>query len=462
MVKKICLISLFALLMVCAKPAYAAELEVGEDQPYKTITSALNEANDGDTIRVHPGIYQETLVIDKTVTLESINPLEAVIQGDYVRHVILITSPKVTIKGFKITASGQDYLKDDAGIFVKSADSTTIIDNLIEDVLFGIYIDDSDYTLIKDTSIIGLEDRQFSRRGNGIHLFKTDNNIIDGVSIKETRDGIYFDFCNNTTVTNSTISDVRYGLHYMSSNRNTFSNNHFSHSVSGAAIMFSQDIQLNNNVFENNTGPRNYGLFFQLVQDCVVENNLFFQNSTGVYSDLSYRIVYRNNTVIQNDVGMLILGSNWDNEFYENSFIDNLQQVSVNEIRVKDSWYKDDRGNYWSDYSGIDMNKDGIGDTAYRSGSAFEYLMESYPHMRLFSESPTANMLKTVDAMFPVLERAEIVDESPLMQNPNTLTLVRITTQSSLGAGVLMFSISLAAVLLCLVVIVRTSKSLRK
>jgi len=468
LVEKICLIFppallfLFALLIVCAKPAYAAELEVGEDQPFKTISSALGEANNGDTIKVHPGIYQEKLIIDKSVTLESMYLHEATIQGDYDRHVILITSPGVTIKGFTITASGQNYLDDDAGIYVKDADGTKIIDNLIEDVLFGIYIDSSDNTLIENTSITGLEDRQFTRRGNGIHLYKTKGNTVDGVSIKETRDGIYFDFCDYSTVVNSDVSYVRYGLHYMSSDHNTFSHNHFSHNVSGAAVMFSQWIHLDNNVFEMNTGPRNFGMFFQRVEDSIVENNLFFQNSIGFYADLSYRNTFQNNTIIQNDVGMEILGSNWDNEFSENSFIDNLQQVSVNEIRVNDLWYKEGLGNYWSDYSGIDMTKNGIGDTEYRSGTAFEYLMQSYPHMRLFLESPAANMLKTVDAMFPVLERAEIVDEYPLMQDPNAQSLAQITTQSSQGIGLLVFCISLVIVAFWLVVIARVSRSLRK
>ncbi len=46
-------------------------LEVGIGSPYQTITSAIQAAVPGDVVRVHDGIYQENLTIDKGITIIS-------------------------------------------------------------------------------------------------------------------------------------------------------------------------------------------------------------------------------------------------------------------------------------------------------------------------------------------------------------------------------------------------------
>ncbi len=48
-------------LLLLAAPTYAATLNVGAGQPYRTINEAVTAASDGDTIRVYPGTYAENL-----------------------------------------------------------------------------------------------------------------------------------------------------------------------------------------------------------------------------------------------------------------------------------------------------------------------------------------------------------------------------------------------------------------
>ena len=53
----------------------AALLEVGPGKPYTTIQSAINDANDLDTVLVYPSTYNETISMDgKDITLTSTNP----------------------------------------------------------------------------------------------------------------------------------------------------------------------------------------------------------------------------------------------------------------------------------------------------------------------------------------------------------------------------------------------------
>lgn len=59
------------------------QLHVGEGQPYATIQDALDAANDGDLIIVHPGIYYENLIVGKNVKLQGYGPGLTTVDGRF-------------------------------------------------------------------------------------------------------------------------------------------------------------------------------------------------------------------------------------------------------------------------------------------------------------------------------------------------------------------------------------------
>jgi len=57
----------------------ASELHVGSGQPYTTIQAAVDAATAGDTVVVHPGTYNEQIVVNKQLTLQSSDNAEVTI-----------------------------------------------------------------------------------------------------------------------------------------------------------------------------------------------------------------------------------------------------------------------------------------------------------------------------------------------------------------------------------------------
>jgi len=94
-------------------------------------------------------------------------------------------------------------------------------------------------------------------------------------------------------------------------------------------------------------------------------NNITANYGSGVF--LEY--YSSNNTISENNienntfVGIKIMPNSNDNKICHNNFMNNTINASASGI--SNVWDDGSKGNYWSDYSGIDANHDGIGDTPY-------------------------------------------------------------------------------------------------
>lgn len=92
--------------------------------------------------------------------------------------------------------------------------------------------------------------------------------------------------------------------------------------------------------------------------------------------------VISGNIIKNSDYGIYLRSSN-DNTFYLNKIVDNTIQVySQNSMN---SWDNGTKGNYWSDYSGVDVDNDGIGDSPYIID---ERNRDNYPPVEIPSSPP--------------------------------------------------------------------------
>src|SRR5512134_461054 len=147
------LISLAIILAVLYTPVTASDtLIVAPDGAYTTIEAALAAAATGDVIEVHGGIYPAPLMVDKSVSLIGID--QPVIDGQGQGSLVLINAPQVVFSGFMVRGSGQSLTHEDTGIVVQATE-VTVADNVLDDVLFGIYFADASRGLAQNNVVRG-------------------------------------------------------------------------------------------------------------------------------------------------------------------------------------------------------------------------------------------------------------------------------------------------------------------
>lgn len=265
---------------------------------YTTISEALINAVDGDTIFVKPGRYMENIVINKMITLEGAAWEHVIIDGDQKGNVIKITASGVTIKGFTIINSSDSS----AGIDINMNHFNIITMNIIQSNYYGIKL--------------------YSSNGNNITHNIISNNLYNGI----TSEASHSNFINDNDLSNNGISGLYF--HYTS----TF--NEAKYNI------------VNENGLDQDASFYKQSIAGGIVIDTACRSNLILSNE-----------------IESNQIGVNSEGNNENNIIYYNSFIDNVEgnarDTSQNE------WSRQGFGNFWSDYSGIDEDGDGIGDIPY-------------------------------------------------------------------------------------------------
>ncbi|MBC7080748.1 MAG: PKD domain-containing protein [Thermoplasmatales archaeon] len=172
---------------------------------------------------------------------------------------------------------------------------------------------------------------------NCIRIQNSRNVSISNCSIKNGVIGIYLINSLNCSVSNSSISSNTKGIYFFNSSfSNVYKNFIADNSYFGVEI--SQNSSMNK------------------IYDCSIENNRYY----GVY------IVSSNNSI-------------WHNNFINNTAFD----IGANDWQ---SSYEKAIGNYWSNYTGKDENRDGIGDQPYELQGGAKDL---YPLINKISYHPS-------------------------------------------------------------------------
>ncbi len=387
----------------------AQTIEVCETCSISTLKNAIDQAQDFDTIFIKKGTYKEyDIIINKPLTL--IGRGYPVIDGELKGEIITIVSDNVTVDGLFIINVGTSYTEDYAAIRVRKSKHFVIKNLVLEKLFFGIYIEKSSYGKVFNNKIIGDAVEEYNS-GNGIQLWYSNHIEIEDNYVEHVRDGIYLEFSDDCVIKNNVSAlNIRYGLHFMFSNDDLYQDNTFENNGAGVAVMFSKKIKMLNNTFKENWGTASYGMLLKEINDSEIIGNTFEENTIGISIEGSNRMVYKNNNFINNGWAIKVRGACYANSFLENNFLYNSFDISYNS-KVNDNVFDK---NYWSNYTGYDLDKDGVGDVPYRPVKLFSYIVNRTPETIILLRSLFIDIIDFSEKVSPVFTPDNLMDNNPL------------------------------------------------
>lgn len=232
----------------------------------------------------------------------------------------------------------------------------TFADNIHDSIVVerdNIVVDGKGYT------INGADASEFK----GICLTGRNNVTIKNALIKAFYYGVSLNCCSNINISGNSITDHVYGIYLYESSDNTVYGNNIANNWFGTRLRWASNNKLSrNNITDNRDG---IGLTSSS-NNIISGNNIINQTSRGIELWGSTGNIVSGNNITNNHVGTKLYWAS-GNHFFHNTFTGNFLQVIIERPGSRNSW--DDGsfsgGNYWSDYGGVDADRDGIGDTPY-------------------------------------------------------------------------------------------------
>ncbi len=405
------LLIFFFFLLTSGWTQAAGQVEVCPDCAVRTIKKGIEMAGSGDTVMIRKGTYQEyNIAIDKPLTL--MGEPGAVIDGQDKGEILRILADSVTVDGIEIRNVGTSYTTDWAAIRVVKSKYYRIQHVTLKNLFFGIYLERSDNGKVLNNTIIGDAQDEYNS-GNGIQLWYSKHVEVRGNHVQGVRDGIYLEFADEVVIAdNVSTKNLRYGLHFMFSNNDRYTGNTFENNGAGVAVMFSRNISMTGNTFRKNWGSAAFGLLLKEINDAEIRGNTFEENTVGINIDGSNRVDYTDNHFIKNGWAVKVLGACYTNSFRNNNFLYNSFDISYNS-KMNDNVFD---GNYWSEYTGYDLDKDGIGDVPYRPVKLFSYIVNRTPETIILLRSLFMDIIDFSEKVSPIFTPDDLVDANPIMK----------------------------------------------
>jgi len=324
--------------------------------------------------------------------------------------------------------TGNNVTNNDLGILLGSSSGNMLRNNVLDDngESFGVssstgqlshFIQDIDVSnTVNGKPIcywVNRRDEEVPSDAGFIGLVNCTNITIKNQELKNNLQGVLLAYTNDSRIQDLNVTNNMIGIHLYRSFKNTISDNNIEYDTIGISLeSFSENNKiLGNNVMNYYSGIWLNQAFGNQIANNYINNNSYYgvfmqysdgndiigntiTNSSGwgeepyIHGGCAIDLTSsRNNgiignAIISNRVGIVFDYGVQNGTLYHNNFIDNKIQASVDE-RYTYSWDNGIEGNYWSNYTGVDLNHDGIGDSWYQIN---ENNTDHYPLMGMFHD----------------------------------------------------------------------------
>lgn len=393
---------------------------VGDDAP--TVAAAVEAAPPDTAVVVPSGSYNETIEIDRPISL--VGP-DATLSGDGTGTVVRVTAPDAAIIGLTIDGVGDDrtdpdaaaedtdawdhnveagYGHGDAGVAVIDAPGVLVDGVEIHTPANGVLYRDSPDAVVRNSTVVGTDDWRDGFMGV---VAMRSPGVVERSTFEGGRDGVYTHRSDGIVVRDNAMADQRYGVHLMYTSDALVADNCIrGGDLGGITIMTSPTgiAVVGNDVRGSRNGIATSGTGQYVAGNVLVDNG----RALAMASPGS---VYEHNVAADNDIGFRSSEILPTSTVVDNDIVDNEQPVETRPgpLRI---WSQDDTGNYWGPVPGT-VRPDGRIDRPFVPSAPLDVEAARTPGAVTVAQAPGLQALRGVLGTVPGLRSGSIVDRSP-------------------------------------------------
>ena len=205
--------SLVLILLICSFWGAFLRIEVVKAESktivvpddYSRIQEAVDATNEGDSVFVKSGTYNESVYIDVAISLIGEDPATTTIIGDMRLNgtVVLIQHNNVNVTGFSIQPSAYSWTR--RGVHLLQVSYCNVFGNIIQKNEEGIWLFGSSSNNITGNIVIGANFGGYTSCGISVHC--SPSNWIYGNVVKDNKVGVSLDDSPDNTFYNNTITN---------------------------------------------------------------------------------------------------------------------------------------------------------------------------------------------------------------------------------------------------------------